>query len=172
MTIQETKTFLERIKSYYQSFMVDDFFIKEWYGQLKDYEAKDINERFNQHLKSETYGEYVPKISFLVKGLRKIGEKGIDKSLIYERCTKCGRLIPLSEHETHFDLCNDIDYMNFLSEKYLGKPIDKEKCFEMPKEEFYEKFKRALAYSINKEQNSEEVDRLKEILQVVELGDE
>lgn len=169
MTIQETKEFLDRIKSYYSSFMVDDFFIKEWYSQLKDYEAKDINERFNQHLKSETYGEYVPKINFLTKGLRKIGEKGIDTSKIFIRCRRCGQNYSLDNTEAHEDLCIDIDYMNFLSEKYLGKPIDKQKCFEMPKEEFYAKFKRAVAYSINQEQNDEELERLKRILEVLQI---
>ena len=169
MTIQETKDFMDRVKSYYPAFIVDEFNTNEWHSQLKDYEAKDINERFNQHLKSETYGEYVPKINFLTKGLRKIGEKGVDKSKIFIRCRRCGQNYSLDNTEAHEDLCIDIDYMNFLSEKYLGKPIDKEKCFEMPKEEFYEKFKKALSYSINKEQNSEEVDRLKEILEDLQI---
>lgn len=169
MTRNEVQDFMQRIKSHYQEFIIDEFKFNEWFNELKDFNSEDINKKFEEHLKSETYGNYIPKINFLTKGLRKIGETGPNASLIYERCTKCGRLIPLSEHETHFDLCNDIDYMNFLSEKYLGKPIDKEKCFEMPRSEFYEKFKRAVAYSINKEQNSEEVDRLKQILEVLQI---
>ena len=167
MTIQETKEFMERIKSYYQTFIVDTFTTSNWYQQLKEYSAKDINERLNTHLRSELYGDYVPKISFLLKGLRKENDPGIDKSKIFVRCNKCHHLYSLSDKQNHDNLCCDIDFFNFLSEKYTGKSIDKEKCFETPN--FYENFKKALAFAISKESDSEEKERLNEILKVVEL---
>lgn len=167
MTIQETKDFMDRVKSYYTAFIVDEFTSREWHSQLKDYEASDINERFNQHLKSETYGEYIPKINYLIKGLRKIGEPGVDKSKIYVRCNKCSHIYSLAEKEEHDQLCCDIDYFNFLAEKYTGKSIDKEKCFEA--EDFYSRFKGALKLAISKEQDQEELSRLDEILKILEI---
>lgn len=167
MTVNETKEFLERIKAYYPVFMVDDFFIKEWHKQLKDYDAMDINERFNQHLKSETYGEYVPKINFLTKGLRKIGETSCDKSKILTRCGTCNQLVYLSDYDEHIDKCKDIDYMIFLFEKYFNKKADREKLFEMDENTFKEKFKTILKYAIQNEKNQVEVERLKEIYELV-----
>ena len=43
MTINETKQFMERIKTYYPTFIIDDFTIKEWHSQLKDYNNQDIS---------------------------------------------------------------------------------------------------------------------------------
>lgn len=167
MTIQETKEFMDRIRSYYYSFIVDTFTTMEWYQQLKDYSAKDINERFNLHLRSETYGDYIPKISFLIKGLRKENDPGIDKTKLFVKCNKCNHLYALADKKKHDDLCCDIDFFNFLSEKYTGKSIDKEKCFEMPN--FYERFKKALLFALSKETDQEEKDRLDEILKIVEM---
>ena len=169
MTIQETKEFLDRIRSYYPTFIVDTFTTNEWYNQLKEYKTEDINKKFEEHLKSEIYGDYIPKINFLTKGLRKIGETGYDKSKIFVRCNRCGQMYSLDKKEEHDKLCIDIDYMNFLLEKYSGKSVDKIKCFEMPQSEFYAKFKKALEYAISKEQNDEELSRLKEILKVVKI---
>ena len=167
MTVKEVKDFMDRVKSYYQTFVVDKFTTDEWYSQLKDYEASDINERLNQHLKSETYGEYIPKLVYLTKGLRKIGETGIDKSRIYVRCNKCSHLYSLDKKEEHDNLCNDIDFFMHLSEKYTGKTIDREKCFELTN--FYERFKAALKYAIDRETDKEELGRLNEILEIVNL---
>ena len=172
MTTNEVQDFMQRIKSHYQEFIIDEFKFNEWYNELKEYDSNDINKKFEEHLKSETYGNYIPKINFLTKGLRKIGEPGIDKSQIYVRCGRCSKTISLDKKNEHDNLCIDIDFMNFLSEKYLGKPIDKEKCFQMPRQEFYEKFKKALTYSTSKEPNEEELARLKEIYQIVQIEEQ
>jgi len=169
MTKQEVKDFMQRIKSHYQEFIIDEFKFNEWFNELEEYETTDINRKFEEHLKSEIYGNYIPKINFLTKGLRKIGESGYDKSKMYVRCNLCHNNVALDKWNEHFDLCNDIDYMNFLSEKYLKKSIDKQKCYEMPKNEFYEKYKKALQFAYSKEQNEEEKNRLKEIYQILEI---
>ena len=169
MTRNEVQDFMQRIKSHYQEFLIDEFKFNEWFNELKDYKAEDINKKFEEHLKSETFGNYIPKINFLIKGLRKIGETGYDKSKIFVRCNRCGQMYSLDKKEEHDKLCIDIDYMNFLLEKYTNKSIDKTKCFEMPRSEFYAKFKKALEYAISKEQNDEELSRLKEILKVVKI---
>lgn len=73
---KETINFMERVKSHYQEFIIDDFKISEWYGKLKDYDAEDVNKKFDEHLGSEVYGDYIPKIMFLTKYLTPTKEKG------------------------------------------------------------------------------------------------
>ena len=62
MTIRETNEFMERIKSHYQEFVIDDFKIKEWYKELSNYDADDINNKLDEHLRSEVYGDQIPKL--------------------------------------------------------------------------------------------------------------
>ena len=167
MTIQETKEFMDRIKSHYPSFVVDTFTTNEWYSQLKDYKNEDINKRFGEHLRSETYGDYIPKIHFLTKGLKKIGEKGYDKSQIFVRCNTCNRVMSLSNYENHIDRCKDIDYVIFLYEKYFEKKADRQKLFEMDEITFKEKFNLILDHAIKDEKKEEEIVRLKEIKELI-----
>ena len=75
MTKEQTKNLFRRIKSHYQEFTVDDFKVDEWYKELKDYDYDDVTKRFELHLNSEDYGQVIPKLWFLKKGLITIGEK-------------------------------------------------------------------------------------------------
>ena len=63
--------FMDRIKSHYQEFIIDDFKIKEWYDELKDYSYEDVNKKLDEHLRSEQYGNFIPKVYFLTKFLTK-----------------------------------------------------------------------------------------------------
>ena len=76
MTIKETNQFMERIKSHYQEFIVDDFKIKEWHKELSKFDLEDVNKKLDEHLKSSEYGEYIPKLFFLTKYLIPSKDKG------------------------------------------------------------------------------------------------
>ena len=65
MDKKETKKFMERIKSHYQEFIIDEFKFSEWHGKLKYYDAEDVNAKLDEHLSSEVYGEQIPKVYFL-----------------------------------------------------------------------------------------------------------
>ena len=137
MTIKETKDFLERIKTYYQSFMIDDYIIKEWHSQLKDYSSQDINGKFNEHLKSEEFSNYVPKIAFLTKYLTKENEKGNNnKEKIKTNCQLCGEEVTLAEYEDHYHKCSSICYIITQYKKYTGKEINREKLENATQEQF------------------------------------
>lgn len=167
MTTNEVQDFMQRIKAHYQEFIIDEFKFNEWYSELKEYQAEDINRKFEEHLKSETYGNYVPKINFLTKNLKKIGETGYDKNAIFVRCNTCNQVMSLSNYDNHIDKCKDIDYMMFLMEKYTDKKADRTKLFDLEENVFKEKFKKMLEYAAQKESNEDEKKRLKEIYELV-----
>lgn len=166
MTKNEVQDFMQRIKAHYQEFVIDEFKYNEWCEQLKEYKADEINQRFEQHLKSETYGEFIPKINFLTKGLRKESDKGYDLSKIYVRCRTCGQMMSLEEDKKHTDRCKDVDYMLFLLDKYTGKNADRINLLKMEENQFKEKFKKMVVYAYQNEGNEEEKKRLKEIYEL------
>ena len=143
MKINETKDFMERVKVYYPSFIVDDYTIKEWHSQLKDYSFQDINEKLNEHLKSEQYGDYIPKLNFLTKYLTKEKDKE-SKNLddIYTNCILCGKSIKLSEFKIHHQKCSSIDYIIRQVRKYKNREHNREEIESLSDEKFdslYEK---------------------------------
>lgn len=129
MTINETKQFMERIKTYYPTFIIDDFTIKEWHSQLKDYTDQDINEKLNEHLKSEQFGDYIPKLNFLTKYLTKEKDKGIIKTYKIS-CSKCGKVLTNENIEEHYERCNSVQFLIDNSKKYLNKNLNRDKLME------------------------------------------
>lgn len=135
MTAKETRRFMERIKSHYQEFIIDDFKISEWYGKLKDYDAEDVNKKFDEHLNSEEYGDKIPRIGFLTKYLVKSEDKGkVKHYTIY--CPKCGYEIPDVEFEKHNQRCIEASTIVRDMKKYFNQGLQKKKLMELDDEEF------------------------------------
>lgn len=123
MTILEVKEFMKRIKSHYQEFVVDDFKTKEWYSELKKYDYEDVNNKLEQHLRNETYGESIPKLYFLTKYLIPTEQKGIKKEYnVY--CPICGRTINLEQYEDHYVKCNRTKLMITDMKVYYNKDLN------------------------------------------------
>lgn len=165
MTLKETREFMERIKTYYPNFMIDDFTVKEWNSQLKDYSYQDISEKFNEHLKSEEYGNYVPRINFLTKFLKKESEKGknnVDK--IKTNCQLCGKELYLNEYEDHFHKCSSIEYIIRQYKKYTDKDINREKLENANDEQFeniYNQILDIVYNNTNDEQQKHYIDMIR-----------
>ena len=135
MDKKETIRFMERVKSHYQEFIIDDFKISEWYGKLKNYDAEDVNKKFDEHLSSEVYGDSIPKIYFLTKYLTPTEEKGkIKHYTIY--CPKCGYEIPDTEFERHNQRCIEASTIVRDIRKYFNQNLQKKKLMELSDEEF------------------------------------
>ena len=66
MSIEETKNFMIRIKQHYQEFVMDNIKLNEWYSELKDYDYFEVNNKFEEHLRNEQYGNQIPKIGFFL----------------------------------------------------------------------------------------------------------
>ena len=169
MTKNEVKTFMLRVKSYYQSFIIDEFKTNEWFNALKDYDNSEVNKKFEEHLQSETYGQYIPQINYLTKFLKKVGEKKETTADIFINCSICGKRLPLQEQENHYDRCHDIGYINWLSEKYRGKPINKDKYWELDDTAFYQAFLGTLAWAMEQEPNIMKQEMYNNVYQDVKL---
>ena len=136
---------MKRIKSHYQEFIVDDFKVDEWYKELKDYDSEDVNKRLESHLRSEQYGESIPKLFFLTKYIEKSKEKG--KRLCCEvECPLCKKWFDVDELNRHYDRCSSINYLNTQSIKYFGTGIDREVCLKMSFEDFNKKYDEVCEY--------------------------
>ena len=147
--------FMQRIKSHYQEFIIDDFKVEEWYKELKDYNEEDVNKKLENHLNSEQYGEQIPKIYFLTKYL--IKEQDKDKQLTgSKQCHICHKFINIDDFEKHFDRCSSVDYLNRRNIDYFNKPIDKEKYMTMQQKEFDEKYNKMCYYIFERTQNPKE----------------
>ena len=139
MTVQETNLFLKRIKQYYNDFVIDDFKVEEWYKQLKDYDAEDVNERLDKHLKSETYGDYPPKLNYILAGIIKTKDKDAVRKYIIV-CENCGKTLDYFNYDVHIIKCNSIDYVIREMKKYLNKDVTREQLESLSDDVFWDKY--------------------------------
>ena len=135
MTIKETNQFMERIKSHYQEFIVDDFKIKEWHKELSKYDLEDVNQKLDEHLKSSEYGEYIPKLFFLTKYLIPTKDKGKIKHYVV-KCQLCNCDIPDSEYDEHYKRCSSASTIVRDMKKYFNLTINYQKLMLMKSAEF------------------------------------
>lgn len=137
MTKVDVMNFMNRIKQHYQEFIIDDGKCEEWYKELKDYNTHEVNDKFEEHLKSEQYGNQIPKIGFLTKYLVKEKEKPLNNAnTIRVVCNQCRKAISLTEFDKHMERCNSVEYLSQQSQRLYGKEFDKEKLRNMSDEEF------------------------------------
>lgn len=126
--------FMDRIKSHYQEFVIDDFKIKEWYEELKQYGFEDVNKKLDEHLRSEQYGNSIPKVYFLTKYLTKEKDKGTKTYII--SCSNCGKHISSNEIDKHYERCNSVGFLITNSKKYLNKNLNRQKLMEVDEKTF------------------------------------
>lgn len=165
MTKSETIHFLQKIKAYYQNFIIEDYVVNEWADRLKPYSVDDVYRKFDEHLKGEKKNE-IPKIHFITKFL-KTPEQKVSSEKINIRCSVCGDIVELAEHDKHLARHNSIIYIK-QNENRIGKTFNESKLFEASDTEFdrfYQKFLQEL-YVISK--NQEEKDRLEQIIFTVD----
>lgn len=167
MTREESKNLMKRIKEHYQDFIVDEGKIDEWHRYFKDYSYNDVSKKLDEHLSSQEYGQYIPKVAFLVKYLTKEEDKG--KVEDYKiQCYLCGRYLRNSEYQKHFSRCSSIDYMNFQRKKYFGKEIDeqgKKQLWNMEEEIFRKKYREMLEFIQKNTNDMYEKDRVTALLE-------
>lgn len=137
MERKETIEFMQRIKSHYQEFIIDDFKIDEWHKELKRYDYEDINKKFEEHLKSEVYGEQIPKLYFLTKYLTPTEDK--NKKVNYDiTCRLCGLNIPADKYDEHYDRCCGANVIVSDIKKYFNLTVDYNQLMAM-NDDLYEK---------------------------------
>ena len=134
--------FMDRIKSHYQEFVIDDFKIKEWYNELKDYSFEDVNKKLDEHLRNEQYGNSIPKVYFLTKYLTKEKDKLVENSYKI-KCSLCGELVKNTEIDKHFTRCSSVDLLVTNSKKYLNKSLNRQKLMEADDKTFRDYYYKA-----------------------------
>ena len=153
MTIKETNQFMERIKSHYQEFIVDDFKIKEWHKELSKFDLEDVNKKLDEHLKSSEYGEYIPKLFFLTKYLIPSKDKGKIKHYVV-KCQLCNCDIPDSEYDEHYRRCSSASTIVRDMKLYFNLTVDYQQLMLMNPIEFEKTYQRYL----NKMLESDKLD--------------
>jgi hypothetical protein len=125
MNKAETNKLLNKIKGYYNSqFFIDDFILDAWYEQLKSYELEDTIEHLQKYLKE--FPEVPPKPHTFKKGLYTREERQKMKNADYiVQCNLCERWMPLSEYDSHYGRCLDIEYLVNVA-KTKGEDIKRE----------------------------------------------
>lgn len=148
MDKKETKKFMERIKSHYQEFIIDEFKFSEWYGFLKDYDDEDVNKKFEEHLNSEVYGNQIPKVAFLTKFLIKSKDKGKIKHYTV-LCPKCGQAIFDEELDIHVKRCIEVSTIVRDFKRYFNKTLKREKLFNLSDDEFEKLYQEYINVMLN-----------------------
>lgn len=109
MKKNETKQLLNLIKGYYNSqFFVDDFVILAWEKELEPYDLEDAEERLKSYLKE--YPDTPPKPHIFIKPMLTHEQKNRHEDCIVE-CNLCNRYMPISEYNSHYGRCLDIEYL-------------------------------------------------------------
>lgn len=172
MELKDVKLILSRIKSNYPNFVNDDFTRSEWYKELKDYSLEDVMKKLEEHFRSETYGNQIPKVYFLTKYLVK--EKDKDDRLIKQLrgfCPICHQSVLMVEYENHYRRCGSIDYIIKQVKRFKGIEYTYDDIASLSDEKFEKVYEKVLnltyelgtqdeKQSIENYRNSLENDRL------------
>lgn len=169
MTRKEVAELLNRIKSHYSTFKIDEYKMDDWYGQLESFSKEDVHKKFEQHLRSEIYGGYEPKISFLISGLLTFEEKNSSKGCLV-KCQLCGNITNLENYNKHYSRCSSVKYLNEQSIRFFGKKIDEEKYMKMSEEDFKTFYYKMLTYEKNNTSNPIEYKLIKNIFETRDGG--
>ena len=162
MTIQETNKLMERIKQHYQEFIIDDYKIEEWFKELSKYDSEDVNKKLDQHLRSEQYGQHIPKLFFLTKNLITTEEKEKHSEHIVF-CQICRRRMRFEEYGTHIERCLSVDYLEKQFKKYNLQNFNKEALLKMTQVEFDRLYDKVLKYVQDKTKDETEKKRIEVI---------
>lgn len=143
MLREETGLICKRIKAHFESFDYDDFKLKQWHEILKEYDYQDVNERLTRHIESEDFGDKIPKMNFLIKGLTKSKEKGLKpKYVVY--CPLCNETLNYDFFDKHYKRCSSVSYILKKSNEIFKQQLDRKKLMDLPDKKFDELYTRFL----------------------------
>ena len=159
MEIQETIKTMERIKQHYQDFIIDDYKIDEWHSELCKYDFKEVNEKIDQHMRSEQYGQYIPKIYFLTRNLKTLEQKA-EKKEYTVICPYCRAYMDYERYAKHVERCSSVEFLQEQCYRFNLKPIDKVAYRKMSDEQFDEYYEKVLNFISKKTTDEKEMNRL------------
>ena len=162
MTIQETSQLMERIKQHYQEFIIDDYKIEEWFKELSKYDYSEVNNKLEQHLRSEQYGQNIPKLYFLTKNLLTLEEKESHSEHIVI-CPICRQRMKFEGYNKHFERCSSVEFLETQAKRFELKNFDKNNLRRMTEVEFDRIYDKVLQYIYRNSNDEEERKRIEVI---------
>ena len=130
MTREESKSLVDKIQVYRQSFLITKIVYEEWFRVLEPYDYEDVNNKLDDYFRdSDNFGRY-PDVYYLTRFLKTIEEKKI-LSIPHALCQICGKSVEYEKYNKHYERCSSIDYIVEMSKRYLGKELKKSELFEL-----------------------------------------
>lgn len=161
MTKTETIHFMQKIKSYYQNFSIEDYVVDEWADRLKGFDIEEAYKKLDMHLNGE-YKSDPPKLHYITNALKKT-KTVLKAENIKTRCSICNQVMEYPKLDLHMARHNSINYIKS-REHYLKQTYNEEKMLEAYQahfDRFYKKFLEELYCVI---ENGEEKDRIERII--------
>lgn len=125
MTKSEVLKFLSKVKGCYPSqFFLEEDVKREWVERLTPYDLEDVERKFEEHLKGEM-SDRPPLVHFITKYLITPEEKRKYDGEYTVSCNLCGKWMPLSIYDKHYDKCLTIEYLVGIA-KRKGEIITRE----------------------------------------------
>ncbi len=169
MTIDETKTLVDKIKIYRPTFGGHfdktgmDKLKLEWYRILEPYDYEDVNKKLDEYFENgDNFGRY-PDVYYLIKYLKKSNEK-LKSGIRYVQCQNCNRTVEFDKYNEHFDRCSSVEYISKMSLKYYDKTLNKKKLFELINEEFEDKYWKFCEALVDKMEDGQDKYNLKNVI--------
>ena len=141
MEKKDTIKFMQRIKSHYQDFIIDDFKIDDWHKELKNYDFEDVDLKLDEHLRNEFFGDKIPKLYFLTKYLIPTDEKGKIKHYTV-RCQNCGAMVFDNDYDKHYSRCSSTMTIIRDMKRYFNIEVDFEEITKFSENKFEELYKK------------------------------
>jgi len=159
MSEEEVYRLIERVRVYYQHLSRSDELNDEWYRFLKNYDASEINNAFDNYLKLERNRNRIPMPQDLTQGLLTLEQKRKRKeqNLGYVvRCNLCQREMSLEHYNEHYGRCLWTMYLMSVFKKQ-GREVEYELFEQLSESKFNEVYEKYKDYDDNYKLNAERI---------------
>lgn len=159
MNEEEVYRLIERVRVYYQHLSRSDELNDEWYRLLKKYDVNEINNAFDNYLKSERNRNRIPMPQDLTQGLLTIEQKKKRKEQnqgYIVCCNLCQKEMPLEHYDEHYGRCLSTMYLISVLKKQ-GKQVEYELLASLSQEKFNEVYAKYKDYENVKKLNTENI---------------
>jgi hypothetical protein len=137
-------------------------FLNDFEKKYSKYDYSEVNTKLDQHLRSEQYGQNIPKLYFLTKNLITLEEKENHSEHIVI-CPICRQRMRFEGYSKHFERCSSIEYLEIQAKKYDLKNFDKSGLRKMTQVEFDRIYDKVLEFVYRNSEDAEERKRIEVI---------
>lgn len=144
MNREEVLDLFEFLNMNYPTFESSPEKINVWLKELQMYDIADVKRNLKELMAEDLYSKTPPLLSRIIRGLTPKGEKlDFNKTVIY--CPRCHKGFNSHEEEDeHFSRCSSVDYVIRETRKWFKKELTRKELFDMPDEEFQDRYKKLL----------------------------